>query len=149
MFPFRLPTRVALSLALALSLCWSDVSLALPVETAGDPGLARSLQEEEPTSKEKDESEEKQEPAPKKERDKLRQVKVKVIDRDGGAVEGAQVFFKKAKENPLVTNSGGLFRFEGSPGDYRITITARKSSKVFKLTIGEEGVNPGVLEMDF
>jgi hypothetical protein len=55
-----------------------------------------------------------------------------VVDRDGEAVEGAEVQFEGPKRATVHTNSRGHFEFSGPPGDYTLTVKLGDRSQSFE-----------------
>jgi hypothetical protein len=54
-----------------------------------------------------------------------------VVDRDGKAVEDAEVAFAGPKKHSVRTGAGGAFSFTGPPGNYVVTVHAGKRTQTF------------------
>jgi hypothetical protein len=65
-----------------------------------------------------------------------------VVDRDGNAVDRAEVQFAGPKTATVLTDGKGHFSFSGPPGDYTITVRAGERSQSFDRTIKDGQLKP-------
>jgi Carboxypeptidase regulatory-like domain len=75
-------------------------------------------------------------------------VRGKVVDRDGKAVDKAEVKFDGPKKGKVWTNSAGEFSFTGPPGDYVITVKAGDRHQDFKVKIADNQLEPSTLILE-
>lgn len=66
----------------------------------------------------------------------------KVVDKDGKAVDKAEVVFKGPKRDKVWTDSHGAFAFAGPAGDYVITVKAGDRSQTFKVKLENNELKP-------
>jgi hypothetical protein len=62
-----------------------------------------------------------------------------VVDRDGKAVEDAEVAFAGPKKQSVRTGAGGAFSFTGPPGNYVVTVHAGTRTQTFNDMKIEDG----------
>ena len=67
----------------------------------------------------------------KKEKPADQRVSGTVVDRDGTAIDQAEVSFDGPKKATVLTDAAGNFSFTGPPGDYAITVRAGERSQRF------------------
>lgn len=65
-----------------------------------------------------------------------------VVDRDGKAVDRAEVHFAGPKTATVLTDGRGRFSFSGPPGDYTITVRSGERSQSFDRTIKDDQLKP-------
>lgn len=65
-----------------------------------------------------------------------------VVDRDGKAVDRAEVHFAGPKTATVLTDGRGHFSFSGPPGDYTITVRSGERSQSFDRTIKDDQLKP-------
>jgi hypothetical protein len=78
----------------------------------------------------------------KKEEPADQRVSGTVVDRDGTAIEQAEVSFDGPKKATVLTDAAGHFTFTGPPGDYAITVRAGERSHRFDRTIEAGELKP-------
>jgi uncharacterized membrane protein len=66
----------------------------------------------------------------------------KVLDRDGKAVERAEVKFDGPKKDKVFTDSRGEFSFSGPAGDYAVTVRAGTRHADFAVKIEDNQLRP-------
>jgi hypothetical protein len=66
----------------------------------------------------------------------------KVLDRDGKAVERAEVKFDGPKKDKVFTDSRGEFSFSGPAGEYAVTVKAGNRHGDFAVQIEDNQLRP-------
>jgi hypothetical protein len=91
-----------------------------------------------------------EEPRPPREPAKSRDQRVsgKVLDRDGKAIDRAEVSFAGPKKNKVFTDARGEFTFTGPPGDYAVTVKAGSRRQDFRVQIDDNQLKPSTLIID-
>lgn len=72
----------------------------------------------------------------------------KVIDKDGNAVERAEVSFDGPKRQKVFTDERGQFSFTGPSGDYGVVVKAGERRAEFKVKIEGGELKPSTLVID-
>ena len=70
-----------------------------------------------------------------------------VVDGDGKGVPRARLTFSGPKNGPAVTNSEGVFVFQGPAGNYQVTVKAGDKSGTFGVKIAGNGMTPSKLTL--
>ncbi len=72
----------------------------------------------------------------------------KVVDKDGNAVERAEVSFDGPKKQKVFTDARGQFAFTGPAGDYVVVVKAGDRRGEFKVKIENDELKPSTLIID-
>jgi hypothetical protein len=122
------------------------VSAGLPQPASFQAALpASGAQEPQPPAQEPAEP---QNPKPPESKPADERVTGKVLDRDGKAVERAEVRFTGRKKGTVFTDSRGEFAFRGPAGAYAITVKAGARQQNFDATIEEHQLKPSTLVIE-
>lgn len=126
----RISTNL-LGVAAVFSIAWTQYASPLSPQPGGPDAVAAVSAAQEPAE------------PPAKRADQ--RVTGRVVDRDGTAVNKAEVRFDGPKRGRVWTNAAGEFSFSGPPGDYNITVKAGERQQEFRVKIADNELHPSTL----